>query len=100
MILAPLGGLKIPGPSQWVKDPAFAVSCGVDHRCGSDLTLLWLWHRLAGTAPIHSLAWELPYATGAALGKKKKNYAHYSNKMTRICMSCSEQKRLVDLFKS
>ena len=26
--------------------------CGVGHRCSADLELLWLWHRLAATAPI------------------------------------------------
>jgi len=46
------------------------VSCGVGCRCGSDL--LWLWHRLAAVALIRPLAWELPYAAGAALKKKKK----------------------------
>ena len=34
--------------------------------------MLWLWHRLAAAAPIRPLAWELPYAVGAALKKKKK----------------------------
>ena len=34
--------------------------------------LQWLWLRLAAEAPIHPLAWELPYATGAALKKKKQ----------------------------
>ena len=42
--------------TQWVKDPA----------------LLWLWHRLATVASIRHLAWELPYATGAALERKKE----------------------------
>ena len=49
-----------------------AVSCGVGHRHGSDPALLWLWHRPAAAAPVQPLAWELPYATGAALKKKKK----------------------------
>jgi len=53
------------------------VSCGVSRRCGSDLAWLWLWRRLAATAPIRPLAWEAPYAVGAALKdkktKKKKN---------------------------
>ena len=44
----------IPGPTQWVKDPA----------------LLWLWRRPAATAPIRPLAWEPPYAAGAALKKQ------------------------------
>ena len=32
-----------------------------------------LWHRLAATAPIQLLAWELPYAEGVALKRQKKN---------------------------
>ena len=42
------------------------MSCGVGRRCGSDLALLWPWRRLAATAPIGPLAWEPPYAAGAA----------------------------------
>ena len=36
--------------------------------------LLWLWRRLAIVAPIQPLAWELPYAAGAAVkrGEKKR----------------------------
>ena len=48
------------------------MSCGVIHRCGSDLALLWLWHRLTATAPIQPLAWESPYAMDVALKKKEK----------------------------
>ena len=44
----------IPGLAQWVEDPTF----------------LWLWHRPAAEAPIHPLAWELPYATGVALKRQ------------------------------
>ena len=47
---------SIPGLTQWVKDPA----------------LLGLGCRLAAAAPIGSLAWELPYASGAALKSKRK----------------------------
>ena len=47
------------------------MSCGVAHRFGFDLALLWLWYRLAAVAPIGPLAWEPPYAVGAALKKKK-----------------------------
>ena len=32
--------------------------------------LLWLWRRSAAAAPIHSIAWELPYAMGVALKSK------------------------------
>ena len=47
---------SIPGLTQWVKDLAW----------------LWLWRRPAATAPIIPLAWEPPYAVGAALEKGKK----------------------------
>ena len=46
----------IPGRAQWIKD----------------LALLWLWWRLAVAAPIRPLAWEFPYAIGAALKRKKE----------------------------
>ena len=47
----------IPGLAQWIKDPE----------------LLWLWYRPAATASIRCLAWELPYAAGAApKGQKDK----------------------------
>ena len=48
------------------------MSCGGGHRCSSDLALLWLWGRPAAVALILPLAWELPYASGAALEKKEK----------------------------
>ena len=59
----------IPALAQWVKDPV----------------LLWLWHRLVVTTPIRSLAWEPPYAGGAALekGKKTKNKTNKYQKMGR-----------------
>ena len=47
----------IPGLAQWVKD----------------LALPWLWRRLAATALIQPLAWELLYATSIALEDKKIN---------------------------
>ena len=58
---------SIPGLAQWV-----AVSCGVGGRHSSHSVSLWLWCRLAGVAPIQPLAWENPYAAGAALKSKKK----------------------------
>ena len=38
---------------------------------GSELVLLYLWHRVAATAPIRPLAWEPPHATGTAPPPKK-----------------------------
>ena len=34
--------------------------------------MLWLWCRPAAVAPIQPLAWELPYASGKALKRKRK----------------------------
>ena len=69
---------SIPGLAQWVKGSGIAMSCGVGHRCGLDPELLWLWHSQAFAAPFRPhrpLAWELPYAVGAALkNKNKKNW--------------------------
>ena len=61
---------SISGLIQWVKGSGIIKSCGVGHRQGSDLALLW--QRLEATAPIPPLAWELPYATGSALKQTKK----------------------------
>ena len=49
------------------------MSC-VDHRCSSDLALLWLWRCWpVATAPIPPLALEPPCAVGEAQrGQKKK----------------------------
>ena len=63
---------SIPGLAEWVKRSSIALSCGVGCRCGSDPALLWLWLRLAATAPIRPLAWEPPYGTGVALEKAKR----------------------------
>ena len=40
------------------------MSYGIGHKHSSDPT--------AATAPIQPLAWELPYAVGAALNKQNK----------------------------
>ena len=55
---------SIPGLAQWVRD----------------LALLWLWCRLAATAPIRPLAWEPPYATGTALKRQKKKRQYRDRK--------------------
>ena len=50
------------------------MSCGVDCRCSSDPTFLWLWRKPVATTPIQPLAWEPPYAAGAAqeMAKRQK----------------------------
>jgi len=62
----------IPGLTEWVKGSSVAESCGVGSRRGTSPELLWLWRRPVATAPILPLAWELPYAMGAALKKTEK----------------------------
>ena len=64
------------------------MSCGVGHRCGSDPTLLWLWRRLAATAPIPPLAWEPPMPweqpkKWQKRQKKKKEADHLNRWITR-----------------
>ena len=49
-----------------------AMSCGVRLRHGLDLVWLWLWCRSTAAPLIQLLAWELTYASSAAL-KKHKN---------------------------
>ena len=56
------------------------MSCGVGCRCGSDPSLLWLWHRPGAAAPIRPLAWEPLYAEGAAQRNSKKDK---TNKQTK-----------------
>ena len=63
---------SIPGLAQWVEDPA----------------LLWLWHRPVATALIQPLAWEPPYAAGAALEKAKRQ--KNKNKKKTNCISIHE----------
>ena len=53
------------------------MSYGVGRRHSSDPALLWLRQRVVATAPIRPLAWEPPYATGAALEKKKKKKRNF-----------------------
>ena len=51
---------------------------------GSDLALMWLWHRLVATVPIRPLAWEPPYAVGVATPLK-------TNKQTNKQKCCHTQ---------
>ena len=63
----------IPGLAQWVKDPA----------------LLWLWCRPATVVPIRPLAWDPPYAVGAA--KKKTKKKKKKNSKLILGIQCSEK---------
>ena len=55
------------------------MSCGEGRRRGLDLAVLWLRWRLAAIAPIGPLAWEPPYAVGAALEKAKNTHTQKRN---------------------
>jgi len=54
-------------------------------RRSSDPALLWLWRRPVAAAPIQPLAWEPPYAVGAAqeIAKKKKKKRKKRKKMSK-----------------
>ena len=58
---------SIPRLAQWVMDPG----------------LLWPWCRPVATAPIGPLAWEPPYAAGAALEMAKRQKKKSSQLGTR-----------------
>ena len=75
----------IPGPAQWVKNPALLQAA---RRCGSDPVLPWLWCRPAAAALIPPLDWELPYATGVALREKKKKTSHNKPGQTSSVKFC------------
>jgi hypothetical protein len=55
------------------------MSCGVSHRLGSDPALLWLWCRLAATAPIRPLTWEPPHAKDTALKRHTQKKARLTD---------------------
>ena len=60
-----------PWPHSVGEESAAATSCTTGHRGGSDLVLLWLWHKPAAATPIQPQAGELPYAAGPAIKKTK-----------------------------
>ena len=57
------------------------MSFGVGRRHSSGLAWLGLWHRPVVIALIQPLAWELPYASGAAL---KRQYNNNNNNSFKI----------------
>ena len=62
------------------------MSCGVGCRRGSDPALLWLWRRPAAKAVIRPLAWEPPYAAGAAqeIAKRRKKKTSGSSRCSSV----------------
>ena len=59
---------SVPAVAQWVNDPA----------------LLWPWCRLVATALIRPLAWEPPYAEGAAQRNSKKTKRQKKKKRKKL----------------
>ena len=60
------------------------MSCGVGRRLGSDPSLLWQWCRPAAVAPTRPLAWEPPYATGAALEMAERQKKHSNQSIRKL----------------
>ena len=62
------------------------MSCGIGHRCGLHLALLWPWCRPVATALIRLLAWKSSYAMSVALEKTKdKKKKKKKEKINAIC---------------
>ena len=57
---------------------------------------LWLWCRPVATALIRPLAWELPYASGVALEKTKRQKKQKQKKNPAM----SEMKTILDAIKN
>ena len=53
------------------------MSCRVGRRCGSDPALLWLWCRLAGTAPIRLLSLGTSICCGCSPKKDKRQKKNF-----------------------
>ena len=73
--------------------PGVAMCCGIGCRCSSDPVLLWLRCRLAAITPIQHLAWELPYATSAALKAMKRKEKKGKGRKKREEKERKEKKR-------
>ena len=73
-LMNPTRNHEVVGSIPGLEGPSVAMSCGVGCRHGSDPALLWLWCRPTATALIRPLAWEPPYAVGAAkeIAKRQK----------------------------
>ena len=82
----PCGCRFNPWPCSVGYGSGVAVCCGVGRRLGLDPTWLWLWCRPAAVALIRPLAWETPYAVGAALKKKPKKRKSACMPFTQIHM--------------
>ena len=59
-------GSAVTNPTSIMRMWVWSWPCLVE-----DLALLWLWCRSAAVTLIPPLAWEFPYATGAAIKEKK-----------------------------
>ena len=64
---------SIPGHALQVSDLALPWAV-VQVTDMTQIVLLWLWRRPAAAPPIQPLVWELPYASGMALKRKKTDF--------------------------
>ena len=62
------------------------MSCGIGRRRSLDPMLLWLWRRLVAAALIRPLAWETPYAAGAAQEMAKRQKKEKKKERTNIAI--------------
>ena len=59
--------------------------------------LLWLRCRLGAVAPIRPLAWEPPYATGAALKIKKKKKER--ERGSKVALQVHRDEQIQEIFR-
>ena len=77
--------IRLVSMRTWVRSPASLSGLRIQG-------LLWLWCRMAATAQIPPLAWELPYAVGVALKSKQRNQSHRPH-VTSYIKKCSQHPR-------
>ena len=77
--------------AQWLTNPTrIHEDVGLIPALLSGLRIwLWLWCRPASVAPIRPLAWEPPYATGAAVKSKHNNNNDKEQGKLRGGLNCS-----------
>ena len=56
-----------------------------------DLAFLWLWCRREVTAPISPLAWEPPYAVGAALKRQETEKKRKKKKKEEVPLTYNSE---------
>jgi len=82
---------RVPVVAQWVKDLALLQAGTLVTDMAWWLVLCWLWLGLAAAALIWPLAWELSYAVGVAVKRKKNVSSALPRTYLFFCSYCFTQ---------